>query len=68
VFWDFPHTNDDDHGGCRGNMVQALTQRRCLVASREATDALHWAMFIVLYRPGGMVIKIAVKFVTFFSL
>jgi hypothetical protein len=35
------------------------------VASCEATVVLHQAMLIVLYRPGGMVIKIAVKLVTF---
>ncbi len=38
------------------------------MASLEAIDALHQAMFIVLYRPGGMVIKIAVEFATFFTL
>jgi hypothetical protein len=36
------------------------------VASHEANDELHRAMFIALYGPGGMVIKIAVGFVTFF--
>jgi hypothetical protein len=38
------------------------------MASREATVALHQAMLIVLYRPGGMVIKIAIKLVTFVSI
>ncbi len=36
------------------------------MASHEANDELHRAMFIALYGPGGMVIKIAVGFVTFF--
>jgi hypothetical protein len=62
----FSHPDNNDHGSHRGNTARALAQWRHLVASREATDALHWAMFIVLYRPGGMVIKIAAKFATFF--
>jgi hypothetical protein len=64
----FSHTNDDEHGGRWGNIARALTRWRRLVASCQSIDALHWAMFIVLYRPGGMVIKFAVKFVTFFIL
>jgi hypothetical protein len=36
-----------------------------LVASCEATVALHWVMLIALYRPGGMVINIAIMLVTF---
>jgi hypothetical protein len=46
-------------------MTWALAQWRHLVVSREATDALHRAMFITLYRPGGMVMDIAIQFVTF---
>jgi hypothetical protein len=42
-------------------MAQALAQWQHLVPSCKATVALHWAILIVLYRPGGMVIKIAVK-------
>jgi hypothetical protein len=34
-------------------------------ASCEATVALHQVMLIALYRPGGMVIKIAVELDTF---
>jgi hypothetical protein len=64
----FSHTNDNDHGGHWGDIAWALTRWRRLVASCQAIDALHWAMFIVLYRPGGMVIKIAVEFATFFTL
>jgi hypothetical protein len=45
----FSHTDDDDHGGCRGNTMQALfAQWQHLVASREATVALHQAMLIAL--------------------
>jgi hypothetical protein len=29
-------------------------------------DALHWAMHIALYRPGGMEIKIVVNLPAFF--
>jgi hypothetical protein len=61
----FSHANDDDHGGRQGNTAQALAQWQHLVASYEATVALNQAMFITLYRPGGMVIKIAVEFGTF---
>jgi hypothetical protein len=63
----FSHANDNDHGGCQGDTTQALTQWQCLVASHKATNALHPAMFIVLYRPSGMVIKIVNKFVKFFT-
>jgi hypothetical protein len=42
------HTNDDDHGGRRGNTARALALWQRLVASNEATVALHWAMFIAL--------------------
>ncbi len=47
-------------------MVGALAQWRHLVASHEATDALHQAMHIAPYCPGGMAIKIVVKFPAFF--
>jgi hypothetical protein len=36
------------------------------VASHEATDALHWAMHIAPYCPGGMAIKIVVNLPAFF--
>jgi hypothetical protein len=36
------------------------------VASHEATDTLHRAMCLTLYLPGGMVVSIAVYFVTFY--
>ena len=44
----FSHTDDDEHGGHRGNIVQALAQSQHLVASREATVTLHWEMLIAL--------------------
>jgi hypothetical protein len=36
------------------------------VALYEAMDALHWAMPIAPYRPGGMGIKIVVSLLAFF--
>ncbi len=36
------------------------------MAMHEAKDALHWAMRIVPYPPGSMVIKIVVDLATFF--
>jgi hypothetical protein len=36
------------------------------VALHEATDALHWAMHIALYCPGGMAIKTIVDLTAFF--
>jgi hypothetical protein len=36
------------------------------VALHEATDALHWAMRIVPYPPGGMAIEIIVNLPAFF--
>jgi hypothetical protein len=35
------------------------------VALHEAMNALHWAMCIAPYRPGGMAIKIVVNFPAF---
>jgi hypothetical protein len=55
-----------DHGGCRGDMARALVRRRHLVASHEATDALHQAMRIAPYCPGGMAIEIVVVLPAFF--
>ncbi len=40
-------------------MVWALTQWWHLVALREATDTLHWAMHPALHRRIRMAIKIA---------
>ncbi len=55
-----------NHGGPWGNMVCALAQWRHLVALHEAKDALHQAMRIAPYPPGGMVIKIAIVLTIFF--
>jgi hypothetical protein len=46
--------------------VRALAQWQQLVALHEATDALHWAMIIALYCPGGMEIEIVVNLTAFF--
>jgi hypothetical protein len=55
-----------DHGGPWGNVAWALTQWWHLVALHEAMDALHWAMCIAPYCPGGMAIKIVVNLPAFF--
>jgi hypothetical protein len=55
-----------NHGGCRGNTAQALTQWQHLVALHEAMDVLHWVMHIALYCPGGMAIKIVFNLPAFF--
>jgi hypothetical protein len=65
-FFVFSHANNNDHGGHWGNTTRALTQWQHLMVSCEATDVLHQAMFITLYRLGGMVIDTTIKFVTFF--
>jgi hypothetical protein len=46
--------------------VWALAGWQHLVALHEATDALHQAMRIVRYCPGGMGIKIVVDLPAFF--
>jgi hypothetical protein len=47
-------------------MARALTQWWHLVASHEAMDALHQALHIAPYCPGGMGIKIDVNLPEFF--
>ncbi len=64
----FSNTNNDDHGSRRGHTVQALAQWQHLVASCEATVALHQAMWLTPYHSGGMVIKIAVELGTFVNI
>ncbi len=64
----FHPTDDDDHSGGRGNTAQALTRWRHPVTLREAKDALHQAMCIMLYQPGGTVIKIASEFNKFYNI
>jgi hypothetical protein len=55
-----------DHGGRQSNTACELAQWQHLVASHEAKDALHRAMHIALYPPGGTVIKIVIDLATFF--
>jgi hypothetical protein len=55
-----------NHGGCWGNMAQALAQWWHPVASSEARDALHRAMHPVLYRRICMGIKMTSTFPAFF--
>jgi hypothetical protein len=55
-----------NHGSCRGNTACALAQWLHLVALHETKDAVHRAMCIAPYSPGGMVIKIVIDLATFF--
>ncbi len=48
-----------NHGGRWGNTAQALVQWQHLVASHEATDALHRAMLPASHHLIRMAIKIA---------
>ena len=48
-----------DHGGRRGNMVQALAQWRHPVPSSEALDVLYREMRPASYRRIAMAIEIA---------
>jgi hypothetical protein len=54
-----------DHGGCWGDMVQALAQWRHTVASSEALDMLNWAMRPASYRCIAMTIEIAIDLPAF---
>ena len=63
----FSHDSDgDDHGVCRADTARAHARWWLIVASHEATDTLHQAMCLTPYLPGGMVVAIAVYFVTFY--
>jgi hypothetical protein len=65
----FSYTDDNDHHGSRrGNTARALARWQGLLASFEATVALHRAMLIVLYRPGGMVIEFTIKLGIFINI
>ncbi len=65
----FSHTDDDDHGSRRGeDTVRALAKWQRLVASHEATVALHRVMLVTLYKPGSMVIEIAIKLAIFINI
>jgi hypothetical protein len=57
-----------NHGNRRGDTACALARWQHLVALHEAKDALHRAMCIAPYPPGGMVIKIVVDSATFLQL
>jgi hypothetical protein len=47
-----------NHGGRRGNTAQALDRWQHLVASHEATDALHRAMRLASHLRIRMAIKV----------
>jgi hypothetical protein len=49
-----------DHGGRRGNTVQALARWRHLLASSEALNVLHRSMRLASYRCIAMAIEIIV--------
>ena len=58
--------DDDDHGVRRADTARAHARWQHIVASHEATDTLHRAMWLAPYLPGGMVVAIAVESVTFY--
>ena len=63
----FSHNdNGKNHGIRRAATAQALAWWQRLGASHEATDTLHQAMCFAPYCPVGMVIAIAVEYVTFY--
>ena len=63
----FSHDDDDDnHGVRRADTARAHARWQNLVASHEATDSLYWAMCLVPYLPGGMVVAITVKSATLY--
>ncbi len=63
----FSHDGDgNDHGVHRADTAQAHARWQHIVASHEATDTLHWVMWLAPYLPGGMVVAIAVESVTFY--
>ncbi len=55
-----------DHGGRRGNAMQAFARWRHPLASSEALDVLHWAMHPTSHRRIRMVVEIAVNLPAFF--
>ncbi len=58
--------DDDDHGVRRADTALAPARWRRLEASHEATDTIHRAMCLVPYCPIGMVVAIAVEYITFY--
>ena len=58
----FSHDGDgDDHDVRRADTAQAHARWQHIVASHEATDTLHRAMWLAPYLPGGMAVAIAVE-------
>ncbi len=55
-----------DHGGCRGNAMQALARWRHTLASSEALVVLHQAMCPASHRRIRMVVKIVNNLPAFF--
>ena len=55
-----------DHGGRRGDAMQALARWRHPLASSEALVVLHWAMRPASHRRIRMVVKIVVDLPAFF--
>jgi hypothetical protein len=55
-----------NHGGRWGNTAQALTQGWHPVASSEAQDVLHWAIYTALHHLFRMATKIASNLRVFF--
>jgi len=51
----------DDHGVRRADTARAHARWQHIVASHEANDTLHWAMWLAPYLPGGMVVATAVE-------
>jgi len=56
----------DDHGVHRADTARAHARWWHIVASHEATDTLHQAMWLAPYLPGGMVVEIVVESATFY--
>ena len=63
----FSHDGDgDDLGVRRADTARAHARWQHIVASHEATDTLHREMCLAPYLTGGIVVAIAVNFVTFY--
>jgi len=66
VFYVFDSTKIIDHGGSRGNALQALAQWQHPVSSSEAQIVLHWVMCPASHHRICMAIKIASDSPAFF--
>jgi hypothetical protein len=63
----FSHDGDgDDHVVRRADTARAHAVWQHIVALHEATDTLYRVMCLAPYLPVGMVVAIAVNFVTFY--